>query len=56
MLAMLESPANPQAGKPALRGVVDNRYLIASLITFERDTSRVVGPEIFGSTFDLEER
>lgn len=36
--------------------ILDNRYLVANLITCERDTPRVVDPEIFGSIFDLQER
>jgi len=35
--------------------ILDNRYLVANLIA-ERDTPRVVDPEIFGSIFDLQER
>ncbi len=36
--------------------IIDNRYLIASLIACDRDTPRVVDPELFGSVFDLQER
>ncbi|HXR36728.1 MAG TPA: DEAD/DEAH box helicase, partial [Candidatus Binataceae bacterium] len=36
--------------------IVDNRYLIASLIACDRDTPRVVEPEIFSSVFDLQEK
>jgi len=36
--------------------IVDNRYLIASLIACDRDTPRVVDPEIFSSLFDLQEK
>jgi superfamily II DNA or RNA helicase len=37
-------------------GIVDNRYLIANLITCDRDTPRVVDPAVFGSVFDLQEK
>ena len=36
--------------------ILDNRYLVANLIASERDTPRVVDPEILGSIFDLQER
>jgi hypothetical protein len=36
--------------------IVDNRYLIASLIACDRDTPRVIEPEIFSSVFDLQEK
>ena len=35
--------------------VIDNRYLIANLIACERDTTRVVDPEVFDSIFDHQE-
>lgn len=35
---------------------MDNRYLIASLIACDRDTPRIVEPEIFSSVFDLQEK
>jgi len=38
------------------QGIVDNRYLIANLIACDRDTPRVVDPEILRSVFDLQER
>lgn len=36
--------------------VIDNRHLIASLIACNRETPRVVDPEIFAQVFDLQER
>ena len=36
--------------------IVDNRYLIASLIACDRDTPRVIEPEIFSAVFDLQEK
>jgi hypothetical protein len=36
--------------------MVDNRYLIANLIACERDTPRVIDPELYGSVFDLQEK
>lgn len=36
--------------------IVDNRYVIANLISCERDTPRVVDPEMFRSVFDLQEK
>ena len=35
--------------------VIDNRYIITSLIACQRDTTRVVAPEIFGSILDHQE-
>ena len=37
-------------------GIIDNRYLIANLIACDRDTPRVVDPDIFKSVFDLQEK
>lgn len=36
--------------------IIDNRYIIANLIACERDTPRVVDPEMFRSVFDLQEK
>ena len=36
--------------------IIDNRYLIASLIACDRDTPRVVEPETFNQIFDIQER
>lgn len=36
--------------------VLDNRYLIANLIACERDTPRVVEPEMYQMVFDLQEK
>ena len=36
--------------------IYDNRYTIANLIACDRDTPRVVEPEIFGSVFGLQEK
>ncbi len=36
--------------------VIDNRYLVANLIACERDTPRVVDPDLLGSVFDLPEK
>jgi hypothetical protein len=36
--------------------IVDNRYRIATLIACDRDTPRVVEPEMFRSVFDLQEK
>jgi hypothetical protein len=36
--------------------IVDNRYVIANLIACERDTPRVVDPEMLRSVFDLQEK
>ena len=36
--------------------IVDNRYLIANLIACDRDTPRVVDPDVFESVFDLQEK
>ncbi len=37
-------------------GVLDNRYLIANLIACDRDTPRVVDPQVQAQVFDLQER
>lgn len=37
-------------------GIVDNRYLIANLIACDRDTPRVVDPDVFRSVFELQEK
>jgi hypothetical protein len=37
-------------------GIIDNRYLIANQIACERDTPRVVDPDLFHSVFDLQEK
>jgi hypothetical protein len=36
--------------------IIDNRYTLANLIVCNRDTPRVVDPEVFGSVFDLQEK
>ncbi|MFQ5853507.1 MAG: C-terminal helicase domain-containing protein, partial [Candidatus Binatia bacterium] len=36
--------------------IIDNRYIIANLIACQRDTSRVVDPDMFRSAFDLQEK
>ncbi len=36
--------------------IIDNRYMIASNIQCDRDTPRVVDPEMFGQVFDVQER
>ena len=36
--------------------IIDNRYILANLIACQRDTPRVVDPEIFRTDFDLQER
>jgi len=36
--------------------IIDNRYILANLIACQRDTPRVVDPEIFRTVFDLQER
>ena len=35
--------------------IIDNRYVIANLIACQKDTPRIVDPEIFGSVFELQE-
>jgi hypothetical protein len=37
-------------------GIIDNRYLIANLVACDRDTPRVVDPDLFRSVFDLQEK
>lgn len=36
--------------------VLDNRYLIANLITCEKETSRVVDPDLWSQVFDLQDQ
>lgn len=36
--------------------IIDNRYIVANLIACDRDTPRVVDPEMFHSVFDLQEK
>lgn len=36
--------------------IIDNRYVIANLIACDRDTPRVVDPDVFGSIFDIQEK
>jgi hypothetical protein len=36
--------------------IIDNRYLIANLIACERDTPRVVEPEMFRKVFEIQEK
>jgi superfamily II DNA or RNA helicase len=36
--------------------IIDNRYVIANLIACERDTLRVIDPEMFRAVFDLQEK
>ncbi|MBI3325246.1 MAG: hypothetical protein HYZ81_00880, partial [Nitrospinae bacterium] len=36
--------------------IIDNRYIVANLIACNRDTPRVVDPEMFRSVFDLQEK
>ena len=36
--------------------IIDNRYIIANTIACDRDTPRVVDPEMFRSVFDLQEK
>ena len=38
------------------QAIIDNRYIIANLIACQKDTPRVVDPEIFRTVFDLQER
>jgi hypothetical protein len=38
------------------QAIIDNRYIIANLICSQKDTARVVDPEIFRTIFDLQER
>ncbi|MBV8055287.1 MAG: hypothetical protein JO071_08625 [Deltaproteobacteria bacterium] len=40
----------------AANGIIDNRYLIANLISCDRDTPRVVKPELLSTVFDLQEK
>jgi len=54
---------NPRAGKSHFwryfdlhsQRVLDNRYVIANLITCEKNTPRVVEPEMFRSVFEIQE-
>ena len=59
----LLSGAGQKGGKPLLEilrfeGPIDfdNRYIVANLIACEKDTPRVVDPDIFRSVFDLQEK
>lgn len=36
--------------------IIDNRYIVANLIACQKDTPRVVDPEVYHSVFDLQER
>lgn len=36
--------------------IIDNRYLIANLIACQKDTPRVVDPEMFNQVFELQEK
>ena len=36
--------------------IIDNRYVLANLIACNRNTPRVVDPEVFDSVFDLQEK
>lgn len=36
--------------------IIDNRYVVANIIACEKDTPRVVDPEMFKSIFDLQEK
>jgi hypothetical protein len=36
--------------------IIDNRYIIANTIACDRDTIRVIDPEMFRSVFDLQEK
>ena len=36
--------------------IIDNRYIVANTIACERDTPRVVDPEMFRAVFDLQEK
>ncbi len=38
------------------RRIIDNRYVVANLIACQKDTARVVDPEIFKSVFDIQEQ
>jgi Helicase conserved C-terminal domain len=38
------------------QAIIDNRYIIANLIACQKDTPRVVDPDIFRTVFDLQER
>jgi hypothetical protein len=38
------------------RRIIDNRYVVANLIACQKDTPRVVDPEMFEKVFDLQER
>jgi superfamily II DNA or RNA helicase len=38
------------------QAIIDNRYIIANLIACQKDTPRIVDPEIFRTVFDLQER
>lgn len=36
--------------------IIDNRYLIANLIVCDKDTPRVVDPDVFGSVFEIQDK
>jgi hypothetical protein len=36
--------------------IIDNRYIVANLIACQKDTPRIVDPEIFATVFDLQEK
>jgi superfamily II DNA or RNA helicase len=36
--------------------IIDNRYVIANLIACDRDTPRVVDPDVLGSIFDMQDK
>ncbi|MPZ75076.1 MAG: hypothetical protein GEU77_00960 [Deltaproteobacteria bacterium] len=38
------------------RRIIDNRYIVANLIACQKDTPRIVDPEIFGAVFDIQEK
>ena len=38
------------------QSIIDNRYILANLIACDRDTPRVVDPEMFRVVFDLQEK
>lgn len=38
------------------QGIIDNRYIVANLISCQKDTPRVVDPETFRQVFELQEK
>jgi hypothetical protein len=36
--------------------IIDNRYIVANLIACQKDTPRVVDPEVYRSVFDIQEK